>query len=477
MDVISIQFVILSFVSALVYYLLNQKYRSAFLVLVSLGFIFTINYYLVAYVLGYAALNYFIGRRIPVSKNKLLLYRTGIILNLAQLILLRYATFSLDPLFRLLGSSLVVSKLAEIIMPLGISYFTLQGIGYLINIKMGWEEPENNFIDFLLYIAWFPKYLSGPIERSKHFLPQLKEKQEFEESRISEGLRIALFGFFKKVAIANQLAPHVAQAFTTQVSADSISPWMMFLLLPMYLYFDFSGYTDIAIGFSRMFGINILPNFNRPFFSENMTTFWKRFHITLGAWFMDYIFRQTVFRRRKWGIYASVYGTFVTFTLFGIWHGAGWNFMLLGLLQVVALNYEFLTRKQRYRFFSRLPQVFRVWLGRISTYLFYCVSMVFFFAPDLHGIGIFFSKMIHSTGFISLDNISLKPFQLIIYIPLLMLIELIQNDFGKIYGRFEGFWLGEKASSKIARWTVYTVVILIMFVAGLKSEQFVYVNF
>lgn len=477
MDVISIQFVILSFVSALVFYLLNQKYRSAFLVLVSLGFIFTINYYLVAYVLGYAVLNYFIGLRIPVSKNKLLLYRTGIVLNLAQLILLKYATFSLDPLFRLLGSSLVVSKLAEIIMPLGISYFTLQGIGYLINIKMGWEKPEGNFLDFLLYIVWFPKYLSGPIERSNHFLPQLKEKQEFEESRISEGLRIALFGFFKKVAIANQLAPHVAEAFTTQVSADSISPWMMFLLLPMYLYFDFSGYTDIAIGFSRMFGINILPNFNRPFFSENMTTFWKRFHITLGAWFMDYIFRQTVFRRRKWGIYASVYGTFVTFTLFGIWHGAGWTFMLLGLLQVLALNYEFLTRKQRYKFFSKLPPVFRVWLGRISTYLFYCVSMVFFFAPDLHGIGVFFSKMVHSSGFISLDNISLKPFQLIIYIPLLMLIELFQNDFGKIYGRFENFWLGEKASSKIARWTVYTVVILIMFVAGLKSEQFVYVNF
>jgi D-alanyl-lipoteichoic acid acyltransferase DltB (MBOAT superfamily) len=477
MDVISIQFILLSILSAVVFYLLNHKYRAAYLSLVSLGFIATHNYYLVAYVLVYALVNYSIGLKIPLSKNKTRLYRIGIILNLGQLILLKYASFSIDPLFELFGSSLVVSRLAEIIVPLGISYFTLQGIGYVINVKMGWEKPESNFFDFLLYITWFPKFLSGPIERSNHFLPQLKERQVFDERGVSEGLRMALIGLFKKVAIANQLAPHVMESFTTQVTPESLSPVLMFLLLPMYLYFDFSGYTDIAIGFSRIFGINILPNFNRPFFSENMTTFWKRFHITLGAWFNDYVFRQTVFRRRKWGIWASVYGTFVTFTLFGIWHGAGWNFMLLGLLQVLALNYEFLTRKWRYKFFSKLPPFFRVWLARISTYLFYCVSMVFFFAPDLNSIGIFFSRMANSTGFITLNNISLKPFQLIIYIPLFMFIELLQNDFEKSFSRIGSFWYGDNLSSQLTRWFVYTVIISIIFVAGLSAEQFVYVNF
>ena len=226
-----------------------------------------------------------------------------------------------------------------------------------------------------------------------------------------------------------------------------------------------------------MFGIQILPNFNRPFFSENMTVFWKRFHITLGSWFNDYIFRQTVFRRRKWGIYASVYGVFVTFTLFGIWHGAGWTFMLLGLLQVLALNYEFLTRKLRYRFFSSLPPVFRAWLGRISTYLFYCVSMVFFFAPDLQAIGIFFDKLMHSQGTFGLDNISLKPFSLIIYIPIFLIIELLQNDFGKFYAKIENFWYREKMLSITLRWLAYSIAITIIFVAGLSAVQFVYVNF
>ena len=477
MNVISAQFVILSIATAVIFYLLNPKYRSAFLSLVSLGFIATHSYYMVAYVLVYTLINFFIGKRLPDSKNKLLLYRTGIIINISQLILLKYTSFSIDPLLQVFGSSLVVARLADIIIPIGISYFTLQGIGYLINIKMGWEKPETNVFDFLLYISFFPKFLSGPIERSNHFLPQLKEKQVFNPDQVTEGMRMVLFGFFKKVAIANQLAPYVMDAFSQQTSPDGFSPWVMFLLLPMYLYFDFSGYTDIAIGFSRLFGIQILPNFNRPFFSENMTVFWKRFHITLGAWFNDYVFRQTVFKRRKWGIYASVYGVFVTFTLFGVWHGAGWTFMLLGLLQVLALNYEFLTRKLRYRFFSKLPPVLRAWLGRISTYLFYCVSMVFFFAPDLNSIGIFFSKLVHSHGVFSLDNISLKPFQLIIYIPLFLLVELLQNDFGDFYKKIENYWYRETFIFRSVRWAVYTVAVTIIFVAGLAAVQFVYVNF
>ena len=224
MNVSSVQFVILALASVIVFYLLKHKYRTAFLSLVSLGFIATHSYYMVAYVLVYALLNFYIGKRLPESRNKLLLYRTGIILNLSQLILLKYTSFSIDPLLQLFGSSLAVAQLSDIIIPIGISYFTLQGIGYLINIKMGWEKPETSLPDFLLYIAFFPKFLSGPIERSNHFLPQLKEKKVLDPSTLSESMRIVLFGFFKKVAIANQLAPHVMDAFTQQTSSEALSP-------------------------------------------------------------------------------------------------------------------------------------------------------------------------------------------------------------------------------------------------------------
>jgi D-alanyl-lipoteichoic acid acyltransferase DltB (MBOAT superfamily) len=342
---------------------------------------------------------------------------------------------------------------------------------------MGWEKPENNFFHYLLYITFFPKFLSGPIERSNHFLPQLKEKKAFNGPLIITGLRIVLIGFFKKVAIANQMAPYVFDAFKDVSSAAPLSLWVLFILLPLYLYFDFSGYTDIAIGIARIFGIDLLPNFNRPFLAQNVTTFWKRFHISLASWFNDYIFRQTVFNRRKWGIFASVYAVFITWILFGIWHGAGWNFMLLGLLQALAMNYEFFTRKVRYRLFSKLPGFVNIWTGRIVTYLFYCLSLVFFFSHDLKSVGIYLSRLTEIRGPIVVDDMSTKPFSLLIYIPVFLMFELMQNDYGNLYRKLEAFWLGESNKNRFFRWTLYSIMITILFVAGFKGQQFVYANF
>ena len=477
MNLISIEFILVAITTVFIYYLLNNKFRVGYLAILSCGFIVTFNYLLLSSVIVYSLINYFIGLRIPKAKNKKALYRTGIIINLTQLILLKYATFTIDPIFQLFGSTILVSRISEIIVPIGVSYFTLQGIGYLINIKMGWEKPENKFLDFLLYITFFPKFLSGPIERSNHFLPQLKEKQLFNEQEITIGLRIILMGFFKKVAIANQLAPYVFDAFSNINSVDPFSLWILFILLPLYLYFDFSGYTDIAIGLAKTFGIDLLPNFNRPFFAHNVTTFWKRFHISLASWFNDYIFRQTVLKRRKWGIYASVYAVFVTWILFGIWHGAGWNFIVLGLLQALAMNYEYFTRKIRYKMFAKVPSFINIWFGRIVTYLFYCLSMIFFFSIDIKSVIIYLSRMTEISGPIVINDLSTKPISLLLYIPILLFLELIQNDYSNQYKKLEAFWLGEKNKSRIFRWVVYSIMITIIYVVGLKSQQFVYADF
>ena len=204
--------------------------------------------------------------------------------------------FRSDPVFEALNSTIAVSKLSEIIVPLGISYFTLQGIGYLINVKMGWEKPEKNFLIFLLYIIFYPKFLSGPVERSNHILPQLKQLTGFNDQQVSDGLRLALIGFFKKVAIANQIAPYTVGSYENINFADGSTSWLIFIIQPLYLYFDFSGYTDMARGVAKTFGIELLPNFNRPFFADNVTNFWKRFHISLSSWFNDYVFKQTSFK-------------------------------------------------------------------------------------------------------------------------------------------------------------------------------------
>ncbi len=480
MDIISLRFAVLAISSIFIFYLLNPKYRTVYLTVLSYGFIATYSYYLLIYVVIYSLINYTIGIKIHDSKFKVLLFRIGIIVNISQLIILKYASFAIDPVFQLFDINLHVSTFSDIIIPIGVSYFSLQGIGYLINIKMGWEKPEKKLPDFLLYIAFFPKFLSGPVERSNHFLPQLKVIKLFSEIQVTEGLRTVLFGVFKKVAIANQLAPFVSGTYANLNSADGSSLWLLLILQPLYLYFDFSGYTDIAIGFAKTFGIDLIPNFNRPFFSENVTTFWKRFHISLSSWFNDYVFRQVSFRRKKWGIYASMYAVFMTFTLFGIWHGAGWNFMILGFLQALAINYEFFTKKWRLRLFSKIPELYRIWFGRIMTYFFFCISLVFFFSPDIKTTFTFFLKLLKVNDSMGVMLLGVRKdtfLSSLVFIAGILLIELLKNDFNNIFRKLENYWLGDKKENKILRWATYYLLFALIFTFYTNVQQFIYFQF
>jgi len=422
----------------------------------------------------FSAGNYYLAIRIYSSKARKALFLTGVILNLGQIIILNYASFAIDPLLDFFQSNFRVAPISKIIIPLGISYYTLQALGYLVNIKMGWEKPERNFPDFLLYIIFYPKFISGPVERSNHFLPQLKATKSFSESRLYEGLRMILLGAFKKVVIANQLGVFVNNAYSDLDLYGGLNLWVVLLIQPLYLYFDFSGYTDIALGIAKTYGIDLLPNFKRPFLSENVTSFWKRFHMSLSFWFNDYIFKQTSFKYRKWGKYASVFAVVVTFTLFGIWHGAGWNFMVLGLMQAVAINYEFFTKRLRTKLFSRLPVQIRLWVGRFCTYLFYAVSLTFFFSPSLTTSFKYFS------GLSKLDythwNIGVPASTMLIsfvVLSIFMIAEIINNDFNKISERLEDFWNHNRWFKFIL---YYLGIFLIFYYSGGKQE-FIYSQF
>lgn len=226
-----------------------------------------------------------------------------------------------------------------------------------------------------------------------------------------------------------------------------------------------------------MFGIRLLPNFDKPFLSENITNFWKRFHMSLSLWFNDYIFRQVSFRYRRWGIYASTLAVFVTWMLFGIWHGSGWTYMIIGLLQTIAINYEYFTKKLRIRIFGAMPRFFAKWLGRLFTYLFYCLSLSFFFSPDVKSAFAFLSNLVSIDGPSPFSDISIKPFQVLIYIPLILMIEYLHNDHPAHYSRLETYWVKESKGIRMLRWTLYSLMITIIYIAGFKSQQFVYANF
>lgn len=473
MELISLPFAVLAIASVIVFYSLNYKYRIGYLTFLSCGFIAGLNLNLLFYVIVYSCVNYYIGKRMPGSRLKKTLFRTGVIFNLLQLVLLKYASFTIDPIFQVFNTNFYVSKISEIVIPFGISFFTLQGIGYLINVKMGWEMPEKNFLKFFLYIVFYPKFLSGPIERSNHFLPQLGKSEAFNSQQVSEGLRIALLGFFKKVVIANNLGTIVNNAYSDLSIIGGADLWTIVLIQPLYLYFDFSGYTDIAIGLAKTYGIDLLPNFNKPFLSENVTTFWKRFHMSLSFWFNDYVFKQLSFKLRKWGQYASVFSVFVTFTLFGIWHGAGWNFMILGFLQAMAINYEFFTRRARTRIFAKLPYFTRIWIGRITTYVFFGLALVFFFSPDMNTTLAFFRAFVstHPTSYSTTYGMVLL-FTLALAVAYLI-IEIIENDFKKLHYKVKTYWINHRSLRLIFYWIA--ILLIITQITGHKT--FIYQMF
>ncbi len=473
MDIISAYFVVLAIISVFVFYLLNEKYRSLYLAIISCGFIATLNLNLLLYIILFVVINYFIGLKLPSGKNKKVLFRLGILFNLLQLIVLKYADFTIDPLLNVFHVGFTVDTISKFIVPIGVSYFTLQAIGYLINIKKGWEKPEKYFPDFLLYITFYPKFLSGPIERSNHFLPQLKFKKEYISGNVTEGLRIAFWGFFKKVIIANQLAPFVISTYTNVDSLSTGHVWLAIIVQPLYLYFDFSGYTDIAIGFAKMYGIDLLPNFKRPFLARNITMFWKRFHISLSSWFGDYIFKQVMFKRRKWGAFASVYALFLTWMLFGIWHGAGWNFMALGFVLASSITYEFFTRKQRMAIFSKMPVKVGLWIGRLCTFMFYGWALSFFFSPDLKTTFGLFGKLFSFDG-AAITGVPIIPLLFGLLVGFwFLLFEVLEEDFETYYKKIIGYW----KKYKLIRIVVYYILSILILSELSGSSSFVYEMF
>lgn len=473
MEIISLPFALSALTAIVLYYFVKPGLRIWLLALLSCTFIAGYNYLLLIYLVFYSLVNFSIGIGISSSKFPKSLYITGIVFNLLQITLLKYASFAVGPILKILGLDLNVSRLGEIIVPLGISYFTLQGIGYLITVKMGWEKPELNYLKFLLYIIFFPRFLSGPVDRSNLFLPQLEKPATFYIPNIISGLRIALGGFFKKVVIANQLGTLITTVYSDIGPYDSGYLWMIFLLQPLYLYFDFSGYTDIAIGFAKMFGINIPPNFNRPFLAENVTTFWKRFHMSLSSWFNDYVFKQTSFKYRKWGKYAAVFAVFVTFTLFGIWHGAGWNFMALGLIQAIAINYEFFTKPLRYKLFSGIPIPVRKAIGRITTYLFFAFSLVFFFSGSIGNAIYFSSRLFRFQNVMATDFTSTLFVIALASASAILIYEWLKEDLPNLCLKLQLFWRRYLVIRMLA---YYGMAIMILALIG-KNLTFVYQTF
>jgi len=399
MEFFSYRFFAFLLFTIIVYYSTRPSIRWLILLISSLIFIYSYSLYFLVYTLLYAIINYLIVHLIfkyKGQKPSKYFYFSGIGINIGLLIFFKYSNFFIDNISQLcnfLGISSSSLPHLSLIVPLGISFFTFQAIGYLIDVNRNTLVPEKSPWKFILFIVYFPKYLSGPVERGKTLLPEINRECSFDEKSFNSGILQILWGFTKTHIISDRLALIVNEINHNLHSYSGSILFINFFIQLLYLYFNFSGYTDIVLGISKLFGIKLSINFNRPFLAVNVSEYWRRWHISLTSWCNDYIFRRIILKKIRWGKWASVYGVFITFLVIGIWHGANWTFVILGILQGIAINYEFFTKKYRIKYGGKLPHWLNTSLSRLITYVFMSISIVLFFSKNIQNAIYYFHSM------------------------------------------------------------------------------------
>lgn len=302
----------------------------------------------------------------------------GVALPLAVLGIFKYFNFFVSSFCSLFG--LDASGIIRIILPVGISFYTFQSLSYVIDVIRGKQKPVS-FLDLALYISFFPQLVAGPVVKAGDFMPQLKEDRLITRKAAERGIQIFIFGLFKKIVLADRLSMFVDEVFNAPTAFATPTILLAIFSYSLQIYLDFSGYSDMAIGSAKILGYDFLPNFNVPYLSQNLTEFWKRWHISLSTWLQEYLYFPLGGNRK--GKVRTYINLMLTMVLGGLWHGANWTFVLWGALHGAGLCvHKFITRNKvkgapsKKFFFTR-------GLCILSTYLFVCLCWVFFRAQNI----------------------------------------------------------------------------------------------
>jgi alginate O-acetyltransferase complex protein AlgI len=307
--------------------------------------------------------------------------------NLALLLFFKYARFVVENVNDALGAihtsihvadpSTLMPFGSRYLLPVGISFFTFQSLSYTIDFYFGKAQRERNFLRFATFVCFFPQLMAGPIERARHLLPQFRSPPPLRLADFTDGMSLFLVGLFKKLALANFLAKYVDQVYDTPGAYDATALTLATVAFAWQIFFDFSGYTDMARGLAKMMGFNLILNFNNPYLATGLGDFWARWHISLSTWFRDYVYIPLGGSRR--GSLITYRNLFITFLISGIWHGAAWTFVIWGVLHAagIMLTRE-LERSDFYR--ERVPAVFK----RIWVFAYVCFAWIFFRAPTVN---------------------------------------------------------------------------------------------
>lgn len=312
----------------------------------------------------------------------------GVINNLGILAIFKYYNFFASEIshgLELLGCH-SSPMLLNIALPIGISFYTFHGMSYVFDVYRGHQKPVTNFVDYGVFVSFFPLLVAGPIERAAHLLPQVQRNRTFNYNQAVEGCRLIVMGLFKKVVIADNLAPTVNDAFAGYANASPMTLVLGAVAFSFQIYGDFSGYSDIAIGTAKLFGFELLSNFKFPYFSRDIAEFWRRWHISLSSWFRDYLYIPLGGSRN--GKAKAVRNTFIIFLVSGLWHGANWTFIIWGAIHACAFLPLLLTNRNRTHASHvvagdrALPSI-RELIQMAATFAFVTLAWIFFRADSL----------------------------------------------------------------------------------------------
>ena len=455
-----------------VYWALHNSLRSQNIMLLTASYIFYgwWDARFLSLIVASTVVDYLLGQYLAAATNALkrkLLLTASMIFNLGLLGVFKYYNFFMENFMEIANSVGLHTNpvLLKIALPVGISFYTFQTMSYTIDIYRKQLEPTKDFIAFAAFVGYFPQLVAGPIERASNLLPQMSKRRYFDYQKAVDGMRQALWGFFKKVVIADAVAPLVDQAFGDPSGFSAIALITGALLFSIQIYCDFSGYSDIAIGISKIFGIDLMQNFRTPYFSRDIAEFWRRWHISLSTWFRDYLYIPLGGSRGSTAL--KVRNTFAIFIVSGFWHGANWTFIIWGLINALLFLPLLLAKRNRSNLNDpEISDLHRILL----TFSITTIAWIFFRADSLsHATDYLQNIAIWNSG----KSLSIKP-TLVVYITLLFL--------GDWIGRKHDFSLnilteGVLSKSPLMRLTLYLSIayLILLYIGG--QQNFIYFQF
>ena len=462
----------------------NPRLQNIWLFLVSYFFYGYADWRMIPLLLGATVLFYLIGAWLRTemdkghARNASRITSLGVVLGIGILIYFKYLNFFADSfacLLQTMGFHVSWNTL-NIILPIGVSFFTFKLISYVIEIHREHIQPSSNWIDFAVYISFFPTILSGPIDRPDHFLPQLKKVHTLEYPMAVDGCRQILWGMFTKMCIADNLAMITDQAWTGYHALSSSSLIIAVVLYPIQLYADFDGYSNMAIGVSKILGFNIAHNFNHPFLARNMAEYWRRWHMSLTSWITDYVFMPLNIAFREMGNWGIALAAIINLLVIGLWHGANWTYGAFGLyhgLLFIPLIFSgaFGKRKKLKSNEFNLPFA-KDFLKMLATFGLVMIGHLIFRAPTIEQ-ACDFSKSIFTNGMTGPSVIDSYGMLYCLFAVVLLMLEWIQRE------KEHALQLPSTPlfRHRIIRWGLYLFLVLLIITFTGQSQAFIYFQF